>query len=82
MTLDHLNNEIELTIENTFELYTIAREVTDFNIDNNTISNLTAATFRTIRQNSGGSIDPYDIITSMPDTKKVVVETVKRIQAE
>lgn len=82
MDINQLNNELKLTIENTQELYTAALEVSDFEVDNNQISNLTATTFRTIRSNSGGSVDPYSIITSMPDTKAVVVEIVKGIQEE
>lgn len=82
MDNNHLNNELKLTIENTQELYTLALEMKDFEVDNNQVSNLTAAAFRTIKQNSGGSVDPYSIITSMPATKAVVVEIVKGIQAE
>lgn len=77
-----LNNEIKLTIENTERLYNMALEITDFEIDNNQISNLTAATFRTIRNNSGGTVNPYSIITSFPETKAVVVDIVKNLQEE
>lgn len=82
MTLEHFNNELELTIENTYELYQLALGVTDYDIDNNQVSNLTAATFRTIKQNSNGTVDAYSIITSMPDTKELVVKVVKQLQEE
>lgn len=82
MNVEQLNNELSLVINNTQELYTAATQMTDFEVDNNQVSNLTAAAFRTIRSNTSGDVDPYNIITSMPDTKAVVVEIVKGIQQE
>jgi hypothetical protein len=80
MNITDLNREIELTLENTYDLYQLILAVTDYNIDNNQISNLTAQTLRKIRETS--SVDPYDVITSMPDTKELVLSIVKQLQEE
>lgn len=82
MDINQLNNELDLTISNTEVLYRQALEVTDFEPDNNQISSLLASTFRTIRQNSGGHMDPYGIINSLPETKQTIIKIVKRLQDE
>lgn len=82
MNKEHLNNEIKLTIENTERLYVYALEVVDFKPDNNQISNLMAQTFRTIRENSQDEVDPYKIVTSLPEVKELIIEIVKQLQEE
>lgn len=81
-TIEELNNEIVLVINNTESLYNAALEMTDFNTDNNQVSLLLAATFRKIRDNTAGDVDPYKIITSFPETKEFIVSVVKEIQEE
>lgn len=78
--MQDINREIKLTLENTQELYSSALELTDFEPDNNQVSNLLAATLRQIRKNSGE--DPYKLLTSFPEAKQIVVDTVRELQEE
>lgn len=78
--MQNINREIKLTLENTEELYGQALALTDFEPDNNQVSNLLAATLRQIRKNSGE--DPYKLLTSFPEAKQIVIDTVKQLQEE
>jgi len=77
---EYLERNVKLYLENTQALYQIALNVSDFEIDNNEISNLTSMVLRYISKDSGE--DAFPSYSEIQSLKKVVVETVKQLQED
>lgn len=73
------DRNVKLYLENTEELYKNALEVTDFNVDNNQISNLTLATLNRITKDGQLENPSYEKVEKL---KIITVQTVKQLQED
>ena len=73
---EYTERNVVLTLDNTERLYKLALEVTDFEIDNNQISNLTSAILREVDNQY------FPSYSEVQTLKNVVANQVKQLQGE